>query len=98
MMQSVQEAVNDLQVANMYARMDVVLGVYWKEDGKMYVQPLINEMDWFNSAGVMMRYWAVNSTLEAAAAAAGPKLVRPLLREIVQTYDRTRNVASLISQ
>lgn len=42
----------------MYARMDVVLGVYW-EDDRMFVQPLINEMDWFNSAGVMMRYWPV---------------------------------------
>ena len=43
----------------MYARMDVVLGVYW-EDDRMFVQPLINEMDWFNSAGVMMRYWPVS--------------------------------------
>ena len=38
------------QVAHMYARMDVVLGVYW-EGGRMFAQPLINEMDWFNSAG-----------------------------------------------
>ena len=48
----------------MYARMDVVLGVYW-EDNRMFVQPLINEMDWFNSAGVMMRYWPVCAGFES---------------------------------
>lgn len=80
----------------MYARMDVVMGVYWKEDdGLMYVQPLINEMDWFNSAGVMMRYWPLDATAEAAAAAAGPKMVPPLLREIVRTYQSTRREQGL---
>lgn len=38
----------------MYARMDVVLGVYW-EGGRMFAQPLINEMDWFNSAGAALK-------------------------------------------
>ncbi|CAK0779312.1 hypothetical protein CVIRNUC_004740 [Coccomyxa viridis] len=76
-------------VAHMYARMDVVLGVYW-EGGRMFAQPLINEMDWFNSAGVMMRYWPVNSSTEALGEAHGPKLVGPFLREVARRYDASR--------
>lgn len=74
----------------MYARMDVVLGVYWAEDGRMYVQKLINEMDWFNSAGVMMRYLPVNASREAAAEAMGPKLVPVFLRELAFAFDASR--------
>lgn len=74
----------------MYARMDVVLGVYWGEDGRMYVQTLINEMDWFNSAGVMMRYWPVDFSEEAAAAANGPKFVPVFLRELALAFDASR--------
>ncbi|EIE23347.1 hypothetical protein COCSUDRAFT_41613 [Coccomyxa subellipsoidea C-169] len=77
-------------VRHMYARMDVVLGVYWGEDGRMYVQMLINEMDWFNSAGVMMRYWPVDFSSEAAAAANGPKLVPMFLRELARAFDASR--------
>ncbi len=79
-----------MQVRHMYARMDVVLGVYWGEDGRMYVQMLINEMDWFNSAGVMMRYWPVDFSEEAAAAANGPKLVPMFLRELARAFDASR--------
>ncbi|BDA47174.1 hypothetical protein COCOBI_10-0190 [Coccomyxa sp. Obi] len=74
-------------VRHMYARMDVVLAVYWGEDGKMYVQTLINEMDWFNSAGVMMRYWPVDKSQQAAAEAMGPKFVPIFLKELALTYD-----------
>lgn len=74
----------------MYARVDVVLGVFW-EDERMFTQPLINEMDWFNSAGVMMRYWPINASAEAAAEANGPKLVGPFLRELARQYDSSRN-------
>jgi hypothetical protein len=63
------------QVANMYARMDVVLGVYW-EDDRMFVQPLINEMDWFNSAGVMMRYWPVCAGFDLAYSSLPCQLLR----------------------
>lgn len=39
------------QVARMFVRVDVVLAVHWDSAGEeMYVTPLINEMDWFNSA------------------------------------------------
>lgn len=71
---------------HMYARMDVVLAVYWGEDGKMYVQTLINEMDWFNSAGVMMRYSAADGSSQAAAEAMGPKFVPIFLKELALTY------------
>ncbi len=30
----------------MYARVDVMLGVFWEGD-RMFTQPLINKMDWF---------------------------------------------------
>lgn len=76
----------------MYARVDVVLGVYWEGD-RMFTQPLINEMDWFNSAGVMMRYWPVNASEEAAAEAHGLKLVGPFLREVARRYDASRRRA-----
>ena len=80
---------NAVQVANMYDRVDVVLGVFWEGD-RMFTQPLINEMDWFNSAGVMMRYWPVNASAEAAAEANSPKLVGPFLRELARQYDNSR--------
>ncbi|KAK9905798.1 hypothetical protein WJX75_006443 [Coccomyxa subellipsoidea] len=79
-----------LTVRHMYARMDVVLGVYWGEDRRMYVQTLINEMDWFNSAGVMMRYSPVDFSEEAAAAANGPKFVPVFLRELALAFDASR--------
>ncbi len=52
----------------MFVRVDVVLAVHWSEDGEeMFAQPMINEMDWFNSAAQMIPHWPSNASAEASA-------------------------------
>lgn len=72
----------------MFVRVDVVLAVHWSEDGEeMFAQPMINEMDWFNSAAQMIPHWPSNASHEAAESAWGARLARPLLRELVLAFD-----------
>jgi len=50
----------------MFVRVDVVLAVYWSRDEEeMFAQPMINEMDWFNSAAQMIPHWPSNASAEA---------------------------------
>lgn len=55
-------------VSNVMVRVDVVLGAQWDHTGQVLLWPMINEMDWFNSAGMMTNFWkgqAVPSGSEA---------------------------------
>lgn len=73
----------------MFVRVDVVLAVYWSDDGKeMFAQPMINEMDWFNSAAQMIHHWPSNSSQEALASSWGARLAKSFLREAVAAFDR----------
>ncbi len=79
----------------MFVRVDVVLGTYWDDEGaNMFVEPLINEMDWFNSASQMIPHWSTGSTdmshLEGDKLSWGQRLAIPLLREIAHRFDDTR--------
>jgi hypothetical protein len=81
-----------LQVARMFVRVDVVLGTYWDEKGEnMFVEPLINEMDWFNSASQMIAHWATDESLESHISSWGHRLAQPLLREVARRFDETRD-------
>ncbi len=44
-------------VSNVMVRVDVVLGAYWNNQGQISLWPMVNEMDWFNSAGVLTSFW-----------------------------------------
>lgn len=77
-----------VQVSNMFVRVDVVLAVYWSDDGQeMFAQPMINEMDWFNSAAQMIPHWPSNSSEEAVQASWGARLAKNFLREAVIAFD-----------
>ncbi|CAL8472050.1 g11592 [Coccomyxa elongata] len=83
-------------VAQMFVRVDVVLGTYWDDEGaNMFVEPLINEMDWFNSASQMIPHWSIGgpdiSHLEGDKISWGQRLAIPLLREIAHRFDDTRD-------
>lgn len=44
-------------VSNVMVRVDVVLGAQWDHTGQILLWPMINEMDWFNSAGMLTSFW-----------------------------------------
>ena len=76
----------------MFVRVDIVLGTYWDEKGEnMFVEPLINEMDCFNSASQMIGHWASDDSPKGHTSAWGHRLAQPLLREIACIYDKTRD-------
>lgn len=78
----------------MFVRVDVVLGVYWDDAGEnMFVQPLINEMDWFNSASQMIAHWPLDDSPEGFRKSWGYRLGQPLLREIALKFDETRTLS-----
>jgi hypothetical protein len=75
----------------MFVRVDIVLGVHWDESGQnMSVVPLINEMDWFNSAAQMIPHWPSGDSPESLQQSWGGRLAGRLLREIARRYDETR--------
>lgn len=76
----------------MFARVDVVLGTHWDESGEnMFVEPLINEMDWFNSASQMIAHWGTDDSVDGQKSSWGHRLAQPLLREIVRRLDESRD-------
>lgn len=44
-------------VRDVFVRVDVVLGAKWLNDGEVELMPLVNEMDWLNSAGMLTHFW-----------------------------------------
>ena len=72
----------------MFVRVDVVLAVYWSDDGEeMFAQPMINEMDWFNSAAQMIPHWPTKSSEEAVQTSWGARLTRTFLREAGNAFE-----------
>ena len=76
----------------MFVRVDVVLAVHWDAtEEQMFVVPMINEMDWFNSAAQMIPHWPPAGAPEQArgqdVASWGERLARRLLAEVARTID-----------
>lgn len=44
-------------ISNVFIRMDVVLGAQWLNNDEVLLYPMINEMDWLNSAGMLATFW-----------------------------------------
>ena len=53
-------------VSNVMVRVDVVLGAQWDSTGQVLLWPMINEMDWFNSAGMLTSFWKGSLPVGAA--------------------------------
>ena len=77
----------------MFVRVDVVLAIHWDAaSGEMFVVPLINEMDWFNSAAQMITHWppaggAPEQARGREAASWGSRLAGRLVAEVARTMD-----------
>ena len=56
-------------VSNVMVRVDVVLGAHWDNEGQISLWPMVNEMDWFNSAAMLTNFW--KGSLPAADTSAG---------------------------
>lgn len=44
-------------VQNVFIRVDIVLAPHWLTDDEVLLVPMINEMDWLNSAGMLATFW-----------------------------------------
>lgn len=53
-------------VSDVMVRVDVVLGAQWDSNGQILLWPMINEMDWFNSAAMMSSFWKGTSPVDIA--------------------------------
>lgn len=40
-----------------FIRVDIVLAAHWLTDDEVALVPMINEMDWLNSAGMLATFW-----------------------------------------
>ena len=44
-------------VENVFIRVDIVLAAHWVDNDEVLLYPMINEMDWLNSAGMLATFW-----------------------------------------
>ncbi len=44
-------------VNDVFIRVDVVLGAQWLSNDEVLLYPMVNEMDWLNSAGMLATFW-----------------------------------------
>ena len=86
-------------VSNVMVRVDVVLGASWNSSGEITLWPMVNEMDWFNSAGMLSSFWMDDmpisqvedeptSSLVALKQSPGFKIAQAPFKEIVKTHQR----------
>lgn len=50
-------------IQNVFIRVDVVLAAHWLTDDEVALVPMINEMDWLNSAGMLAAFWKDSAVL-----------------------------------
>ena len=51
-------------IHNVFIRVDIVLAAHWLTDNEVALVPMINEMDWLNSAGMLAAFWKDPATLD----------------------------------
>lgn len=44
-------------LSHVFVRVDVVLSARWLSDEEVKLMPMVNEMDWLNSAGMLTHFW-----------------------------------------
>jgi len=85
-------------VNNVFIRVDVVLGAQWLSNDEVLLHPMVNEMDWLNSAGMLATFWKepivspenaeqqgriIADTLKRSA---GYKIAHALMSEVMSVY------------
>ena len=87
-------------VDNVMVRVDVVLGAIWDSQGQISLWPMVNEMDWFNSAGMLTSFWkdtvpfdnaepvGDDEVVLALRQSKGFRIAKGLLSEVLQTHRR----------
>ena len=87
-------------VDNVMVRVDVVLGAVWDSQGQISLWPMVNEMDWFNSAGMLTSFWKDTVPFDnaepvgdgevvlALRQSKGFRIAKGLLSEVLQTHRR----------
>jgi hypothetical protein len=84
-------------VSNVMVRVDVVLGASWNSNGEITLWPMVNEMDWFNSAGMLSSFWMDSmpisqvtdeqtGNLVALKHSPGFKIAQALFKEVLKTH------------
>ena len=86
-------------VSNVMVRVDVVLGAGWDSRGEMSLWPMVNEMDWFNSAAMLTSFWAEDrhmsnvtagndgkASVDALTHSPGFKVAKALFEEVLLTH------------
>lgn len=86
-------------VSNVMVRVDVVLGASWNSRGEISLWPMVNEMDWFNSAGMLTSFWMEDAHMSNVSAGTdgktgvaalthspGFKVAKALFQEILVTH------------
>ncbi len=84
-------------VSDVMVRVDVVLGASWNSSGEITLWPMVNEMDWFNSAGMLSSFWmgdmpisqAIDeptSSFVALKQSPGLKIAQALFKEVLKTH------------
>ena len=86
-------------VSNVMVRVDVVLGASWDSRGEISLWPMVNEMDWFNSAGMLTSFWMEDmhminvstgiknkTSVDALIRSPGFKVAKALFEEVLVTH------------
>ena len=53
-------------VNNVFIRVDVVLGAQWLGNDEVLLHPMVNEMDWLNSAGMLATFGKESSAASSS--------------------------------
>ena len=86
-------------VSNVMVRVDIVLGASWDSRGEISLWPMVNEMDWFNSAGMLTSFWMEDmhmsnvttgidgkTSVNALTHSPGFKVAKALFEEVLVTH------------
>ena len=79
--------------AMLWLRVDVVFGASWNSSWEITLWPMVNEMDWLNSAGMLSSFWMDSTpisqvtdkqtgSLVALKHSPGSKIVQALFKKI----------------
>jgi len=86
-------------VNNVFIKADVVLGAQWLSNDEVLLHPMVNEMDWLNSAGMLATFWKepivssesveqqeriIADTLKRSA---GYMIAQALMSEVISVYN-----------
>ena len=86
-------------IRNVFVRVDVVLGAQWLSNDEVLLYPMVNEMDWLNSAGMLATFWKepaaesddakdLHSARSAIRKSNGFKIARALYEEALYVWQQ----------